>query len=375
MAPWLLIVGLALGCRGGSAPEGAAARSPAPLASTRPGPGADGTDQRVAATFGANAETPRLTETQASWRFALGSPVAAAPVVAAEGHVHVVTADGTVTALGPDGRLRWSHGLGASVQVAPAVSGRITYVGTADGRLVALKWNGQKLWSYPVRTGVVSGLVVASDGSLRLAGSDGSVHAVTARGGAVWRVALGEAVSAGPSLGPDDSVVVGTIAGRVVWIDSFGRRRSFEVGAPIRQQVWHGDGRVYAVAGSDLVAVDDDGAIRWRVPRVRVLAVASARVLAAESRGRLSWWSGAGRLEETVELGQQPSDVPAVAADGTVYVPTETGEVLVVRDGRVVGRVVVGRAAVLRPCLDPRRRLLVAVAGDGAVVGVKVPSG
>jgi len=98
--------------------------------------------------------------------------------------------------------------------------------------------------------------------------------------------------------------------------------------------------------------------------------VAAGRVVAAESGGRLSWWTAAGRLEQVVETAERPSDVPVVAADGTVYVPTETGTVLVVEDGRVAERVEVGRAAVLRPRLDARQGQLVAVAGDGVVVGV-----
>ena len=278
--------------------------------------------------------------------------------------------DGTVTALGPDGRFRWSYDVGASVQGALAVAGDVTYVGTAEGRIVALKSNGQKLWSYRVRTPVLSDLVVGKDGVVRFAGADGVVYAVTARGGAAWSRALRDRVSAGPCLGSNDSVLVGTTSGRIVWIDAFGRKRDVRVRAGILQQEWGGERCVYAVSGSDLLALDEDGTVRWRVPRVRAFAVAAGRVVAAESGGRLSWWTAAGRLEQVVETAERPSDVPVVAADGTVYVPTETGTVLVVEDGRVAERVEVGRAAVLRPRLDARQGQLVAVAGDGVVVGV-----
>ena len=136
------------------------------------------------------------------------------------------------------------------------------------------------------------------------------------------------------------------------------------------QVAWGADRRVYAVSGSDLLALDEAGAIRWRVPRVRTLAVTSDGVVAAEADGRLSWFSAAGRLVRAVRLGARPCDVPAIGPDGALYVPTETGQVLVVRDRAVAGRVEVANAAVLRPWLDERRGQLVAVAGDGTVVGV-----
>ena len=188
-------------------PLGSAVESAPAVASGNVYVGDDaGTLHALAATTGA-----------AVWSASLGGAIAS-PTVSGSS-VYVGSSNGDLVALSQStGTVAWTDPMGGAVTSAPAVdpaTGRVV-VTTQQGVLEAVSSKGAMVWKDNL-TGALTGAMISA-GTVFVASSDGSVHAIDEATGAVdWTVATGSAISAPPILAYG-LVTVGNQAGVVLYV-------------------------------------------------------------------------------------------------------------------------------------------------------------
>ncbi len=93
------------------------------------------------------------------WTFATSDHIYASPALGRDAHgrtdaIYIASADGSVYALSPSGRLRWRYDTGDPIRSSPALGaaaggGEILYVGSSNGKLYALNAaTGRRRWSF-----------------------------------------------------------------------------------------------------------------------------------------------------------------------------------------------------------------------------------
>jgi len=261
----------------------------------------------------------------------------------------LVAADGTLyagdRALAPDGTPRWQIGAsGHAIWIDLIGRGGALYGGEewqANFNVVAFDAGGARLWSSAAV--VWAPLAAAGDGTLLAPVRDAqavSIAAFAPDGAAKWRADLDAAQAWGPrapALAPDGSLYAAVSGAQAAHLFAL---------APGGAEAWRDDG-----AFGD-AAVAPDGTVYHDGPELA----------ARDPSGRLRWsFPGAGAA--TTAGDGRP---PAVAADGTVYVPAAQSPVFyaVRPDGTLAWSAPVRAAA--SASIGGDGTLYVAAAGDGA---------
>ncbi|HEY6557391.1 MAG TPA: PQQ-binding-like beta-propeller repeat protein [Polyangiaceae bacterium] len=308
------------------------------------------------------------------WRFRAGAPMLGAPGIDPKsGRVYVGTAEGALHALAADGSFLWSYSLTGPLIGAPLADARgNVYVATSARKLYGMRPTGRLLWNARCPTAPASGLVTGPADGLSLLGADGAIYGVSRLGGVLWRVPLAGGASFGPVALGQGRVLAGSRAGELRIIEGAVRSARLQLQGEIRAAVVASQ-HVYAVVGSDLVAVELDGTRRWSAPGFERVAAAPDGVVASNEGGELLWFSAAGERRSRAALPAAASAAFAVGPSANVYVPTEAGSVLVYgASGTLEREVAVARAALGDVVLDaPRSRLLVG-SGDGTVAALSL---
>ncbi|MGA2642245.1 MAG: PQQ-binding-like beta-propeller repeat protein, partial [Spirochaetia bacterium] len=140
-------------------------------------------------------------------------------------------------------------------------------------------------------------LAVAADGTIYAGLKNGDFIAVNPRGGRLWTVRLDGLPAGDPAVAQDGTVLVGTSAGTLAALSHLGRREWTVTlpGAVTGQPVIDGAGTIYVTASD-------------------------RRLYALTSWGELKW---------SLPFAAAPG-VPAIAADGTVVLGTDVGEIVAV---------------------------------------------
>jgi outer membrane protein assembly factor BamB len=159
------------------------------------------------------------------WTVETGGDVDGAPAVGDDGTIYFGSDDGFVRAAAPGGALRWRAQLGGPVR-APIAIGRdgsvlaSTYGG--EPFLAALDGaTGEERWRFHAAPGdgdfygIESGALVDADGYVYFGGRDRFVYCLSPRGALVWKHETGDQVDAGPVLGPDGTLYVGSDDGEL----------------------------------------------------------------------------------------------------------------------------------------------------------------
>jgi hypothetical protein len=173
----------------------------------------------------------------------------------------------------------------------------------------------------------------------------------------------------------DGRVVVGTADGRLVWVEGVLRRRVLALPASIVQPPeLLSDGTILAVAGTTLVGARE-GAEAWRVEGVQAAASLDTGFVTIGEEGTC-WWGAEGQRQRCSPLPWDPSARPAVGPKGRIFVPTPTGDLVVVAATGDVERIVpLARTGLWAPVVDAERGQVLAAAGDGVVGAVALAVG
>lgn len=123
-----------------------------------------------------------------AWEFADPEGLSGGPAIAPDGTLYVAGLGGTLHAVGPDGRPRWSAALEGEPIGAPAIGADGTvYVADRAAGLSAFSADGQRRWRFQstYRAEATSGPIVGPDGTVYYAVLD-AVQAVSPDGQARW---------------------------------------------------------------------------------------------------------------------------------------------------------------------------------------------
>lgn len=232
------------------------------------------------------------------------------PALAPDGSVVVGDAAGTIRALRLHGdappTTAWRTRIGSSSYSSPAIGADGTAYTTVDRDLVAVR-KGRVLWR--VRAGAISEVspAVAPDGTIVFAANDDVAYGVTPRGRVRWRYAIGALTFSSPAATRDGLVYIGDHRGYVTTLDA-------ATGRPRARVLGLGRTRTLRSVGVwTQPAVDGEHAVYF--------GTRPGHVYGFDARGR--------RLFD-VDTGATVDSYPALAADGTLLVGSESGEVLAI---------------------------------------------
>ncbi len=321
---------------------------------------------------------------------------------------------GTATPLGVSGprsapSLLWEVELGAAITAQPTFSagaeGSLAFVGTHAGRFSGVLVEGPKAGTIAVDLnvpGMVFGTAArAGDGTLVVGADDDRVYAIDPVAGAIlWSTRIGACdpprgrgpegtrcdPDGGPTIGAGGDLYIG--ADGVYRLSSTGELR-WHYPPPELGASWHvgaaplvtREGEVF-VGGEDgaLVALDRDGALRWRVelgPDVDAAPVllSNGLVVAAADDGRVIAFEQGGEERWTFTAGKEVRAALAVADDGTIYAAALDGLLYALRpDGALRWSFAAGGPIATAPVIDgagqvyfgSRDDFVYAVDSDGA---------
>jgi outer membrane protein assembly factor BamB len=259
-----------------------------------------------------------------------GGVIVGSPVLSPDKTLYVVTTGGRVYALDATNFAeKWNVSLSAQVQADLGLGPNGTlYVTQFDGTLVALNGaTGAKLWEFPMgqaSPGGTGGAPVVAPNGMVYAGSwaSGKVYAINAVSGAkVWEFATGGRIQSSASIGPDGTVYISSMAGGA--LEGYGGPL-FALDGNTGAKKWervppsdpYGNGTPFESYGTPVVAGDGTVYVTAAVPD------RSGRVYAFDGQSGAVKWTLNIPEEIISSEGTFSGQVPAIAADGTVYIGT-----------------------------------------------------
>jgi len=179
---------------------------------------------------------------------------------------------GPVTALNPDGTLKWKYVIGKYVDASsPAIdqSGNI-YVGDLNGGLHKFTDAGTRLWKVTVGLKITASPVIGDDGTIYIGSTNGFSALSPADGHVLWNIAAGT-VEQTAALGADGTVYFTAKSGqyRAIYAVAPDGRLRWQYGPVVVASPYAGfpivgrDGIVYVGFGNGLYAFSPDGALLW----------------------------------------------------------------------------------------------------------------
>jgi len=148
-------------------------------------------------------------------RGSVGAEIALGPAVADDGSVWVLTADGVLLAVEPDG----SVGLRSELGVRPSLASNLAIasdgtlrLATGDGGVLALGAGGTERWRYDRDGPIVGGVTLDAQGRVLCVTVGGELLLIGADGQKVWGVSIGGRSDAAPVL-RDRAIYVPTFGG------------------------------------------------------------------------------------------------------------------------------------------------------------------
>jgi outer membrane protein assembly factor BamB len=132
------------------------------------------------------------------------------------------------------------------------------------------------------------------------------------------------------------------------------------------------DGSAAVLAGSSLYRLDSRASVVWRHDGLDWLGANADGddLYVVSDRGELLRLASDGSSSRSVRLGASASAPPAIAADGTVFVPSDSGDVFAVSPDGSVRSIRVASAPLHRPVIDANRHRILVTAGDGTLTAV-----
>jgi outer membrane protein assembly factor BamB len=262
----------------------------------------------------------------------------ASAVVTPQGDVIAGSSDGSLVALAPDGQVRWEQKLSDAIDASPVLSddGRL-YV-AADG-LYAFDITGHLKWHYAVGAHIRSVPAVHPQGLVVFGTPNGKLVALTREGQLAWEADVGANVDGGAAISDDGRILVGNDLGQVLCFDATGKQLwRFATGDDVRATPAIAPDGTCVVGSYDraLYALAPDGSLKWRFAtagRIR----SSARI---DHAGRIYFGSQddfiygldpSGRLLFRHNLGRDVDSSPVIDSRGTLLVGADDGSLYALR--------------------------------------------
>jgi len=250
-----------------STPEPSSAPSPAG-ASNHPFPMVGHDPQQTNRSPYYGPDTPQI-----EWSYNSGDSdfvISGQPVIAADGTVYVAWADIPLTALNPDGTLKWKYEFTGSWESwrNPTIGADGTiYIRGEPRKLYALNPDGSDKWQYKVELGnygyydISDYVTVGSDGTIYFVALD-QLFALNPNGTLKWMYdAEGELVEP-PVIGSDGTIYV--YSDQIYAINSKGQLKwTYDPPSCVLWLAAAAAGTIYAGCWSEVYAINPDGSLKW----------------------------------------------------------------------------------------------------------------
>lgn len=246
------------------------------------------------------------------WKVAFESTVLS-PLIAPGGRVYLQEMGGPLHALALRGRSRpralWSRDLGTTSYGSPALGRRGDVYATVDNALVALRQTGRVRWRFAARGIVEVSPAVAPDGTVVLGTNDRFQYGVGPDGRERWRYPREDLTYSSPGVTADGTAYFG---------DHRGFLNAVDVATGKLVGRYRGQGR----------SRDEGNVGIWTAP----LVDARRNVYFGTHPGKVFGFARDGRRLFAIETGGVVDSYPALAADGTLLIGSESGELIAIRD-------------------------------------------
>ena len=321
------------------------------------------------------------------WRRALGGAVDAYPAQGPDGSVYVVADDRALHALDPlSGASRWVYRPGGRLRnlLLAAPDGTI-YIQNDREQLIAVTPGGSGRWKLQMNAEPAALPAAAPDGRLILPLAGGRILCVSRHGVILWTNRQGSEASAAPVVDSRGTAWIPLTDGSIIGLDRWGGegRRLLLTGRPgggaASVLAMDMQGRLWAGSFGGLIAVFNI-ALQGAAPQfsVRPAASRAAAVLTApDGRARIYHADGTAVLlspsgkEESRSRLAVSGGSPALAADGTLYLPAADGSIRILppQGGR---RELRGRSVLAEPLLT-QQNILIAGGADWIIYAWSAP--
>jgi outer membrane protein assembly factor BamB len=192
-----------------------------------------------------------------------------APALAPDGTLYAGTFDGTLSAIGSNGKLKWRFKAGREIQSSPAIGDDGTiYFGSRDRHFYALTPAGKFKWQFTTGGWVDASPAIAADGTVYFGSWDKTFYALNPNGSVKWRFKTGAIVDSSPAIAADGTVYFGSHDQNFYALKPDGALRwKFATGGEIVSSPAIGkEGVIYfSSLDGNLYALNPDGTQRWRL--------------------------------------------------------------------------------------------------------------
>jgi outer membrane protein assembly factor BamB len=266
------------------------------------------------------------------WRAPIEGDDPATPAVGLDGGIYVsVKTPGIVVALEPaDGAVRWTYETGWWFLSAPAIAddGAVLVASGDIGTVAIDPDTGLERWRFNPGSGAGATPALGQDGEIYTLHFDDVLYALDAAGEELWRVDLGPrgtGDNAAVAVLHDGSVIAAARSGRVARVRDGEVLWSFTSTSPFQTNPAVGDDGVIYLAGNDfdLYAVQENGALAWRLPLGRLMdgfpVVAEDGVVMQTGDSALRRFSPDG-AELATWSPAYLAGTPSLGADGSTFV-------------------------------------------------------
>lgn len=262
------------------------------------------------------------------------------PAVGSDGTIYFTAEDndGTIHAITPEGKLKWSKTLGKKIQASPAVTSDGTlYVLANEGIFKAFDAvSGEEKWSADV-DGTAGGIAVDADGTVYV-GTNPGIWAFSGDGSMKWKAGKDYAVSErGGSLAISDGVLYAVLKskGGCVALDTSDGSELWQYKSQ-ENDCYHPavdtEGTVYfCEKNGNVYAVRKDGTLKWSTSD-KTGYTYSGFALGADGKAYISQYGGdknvvafdiaSGNMETVNAIGAQTMSPVVIGPDGRLYYGT-----------------------------------------------------
>jgi hypothetical protein len=274
--------------------------------------------------------------------FNAGAPLAAPPGATRAGALSVVTQDGYLHALRPDGGYRFSYSFRGRPLGTPVETPEGLIVAAAEpNRLYTLDADGDLVWVSTVVGGLATGPTLDGEGRIWVGTEARTLLAFSPRGGGVGFGRTGPPPLSAPVAIPPGAAAIGAADG-TVRIAGGPSGLMGEPGSDAVHELFLTPHGLFAVGNAGLIEFDHEGLVeRWRRTMVRRLVCAEPALVAVEGE-TLRWLSPRGEPRRALPL-PAPAAAPAVCLPGgAIVMARDRSLVRLETNGRVSERSIPG---------------------------------
>jgi outer membrane protein assembly factor BamB len=201
------------------------------------------------------------------WKYNVGFLIlTSSPCVGEDGTIYIGSYGGKLNAINPDGTKKWAVNVGGNVDSSPAIGEDGTiYVGHHNNDLVAVNPNGTIKWKFTTGFNVVSDPAISDDGTIIFGSGDEWIYALNPNGTLRWKYKTGNDVKGSASIDDNDIIYIASWDGYLYSLYSNGTlkwRTDIEDGSETTP-CFGPDGTIY-VSYEKLWAINpSDGSVKW----------------------------------------------------------------------------------------------------------------